>query len=98
VPQLALPWSVQVPAGSELSVRTLVQVPSDPDSVHDSHAPVQARLQQTPWAQKFDWHSEAAEQEDPGIFLPHELPLQTLGVRQLALAVHATKHAVPLQA
>jgi hypothetical protein len=76
----------------------LPHVPSEPDSVHDSHAPAQARLQQTPWAQKADWHSEAAEQDEPGIFLPHEFPLQTFGARQLALVVHAPKQAVPLHA
>jgi hypothetical protein len=97
VPQLAWPVSLQMPAGSALPVATFVHVPSAPDSAHDWQEPSQAELQQTPWAQKFDWHSAAAEHEAPGGFLPHELTLQTLGDKQLSLLVQALKQAVPLQ-
>jgi hypothetical protein len=86
-----------MPAGSALPVGTLVQVPSAPGNAHDWQEPLQAELQQTPSAQKFDWHSDAAEHEAPGGFLPHELRLQTLGVKQLLLLVQALKQAVPLQ-
>jgi hypothetical protein len=58
---------------------------------------LQALSQQTPCAQKFDWHSTAAEHDAPMFFLPHELPLHELGVRQLVSVVHAPKHAEPLQ-
>jgi hypothetical protein len=40
----------------------------------------------------------APEHCAPLSFLPHELPLQTLGVEQFAVTVHARKHFVPLQA
>jgi hypothetical protein len=53
-------------------------------------------LQQTPWAQKFDRHSDAAEHDPPAGFLPHELLVQTRGDWQLVLSEQALKHAEPL--
>jgi hypothetical protein len=35
VPQLAAPWSLHIPAGSEFPVATLVHAPSVPASAHD---------------------------------------------------------------
>jgi hypothetical protein len=44
-------------------------------------------------------HSAAAEHGAPLSFLPHELPLQTLGVTQFADVVHVSKHfCAPLHA
>jgi hypothetical protein len=74
----------------------LVQVPSVPVSAHDVHAPEQAVSQQTPWAQNPEPHSFAFEHEAPRIFLPHELPLQTLGETQLLSVAHALKQVLPL--
>jgi hypothetical protein len=98
VPHEAPPMSLQMPAGSLAPVETFVQAPSVPDMAHDWHAPVQALSQHTPWAQKPEPHSVPAEQDAPGFLSPHELPLQTLGARQLLpVGVHALKHAVTLQ-
>lgn len=95
-PQLAGPLSTQISAGSGVPLGTVEQVPSAPGSAHDEHAPAQALSQQTPWAQKPVWHSFATEHEAPRIFLPHELPLHTLGETQFASAVQASKHVLPL--
>jgi len=48
LPQLAAPWSLQMPAGSELPVATFVHAPRLPDRLHAWQAPLQAALQQTP--------------------------------------------------
>jgi hypothetical protein len=97
VPQDVGPMSLQTPAGSVLPVGVLLQVPIVPASAHDWHDPSQAELQQTPWAQKLDWHSPAAEQEAPSGFLPHWLALHTFGDWQSMSIEHAMKHADPLQ-
>jgi hypothetical protein len=65
-------------------------------SAHEVQAPAQAPSQQTPCAQKVDWHSLAFEHEAPRIFLPHELPLQTLGETQLLSVAQALKQVLPL--
>ena len=52
VPQVDVPWSLQMPAGSVVPVATLVQVPIVPASEQDWQAPVQALSQQKPCAQK----------------------------------------------
>jgi hypothetical protein len=98
VPQLAAPWSTHIALGSTAPVGTFVHVPSVPGRPHDLHAAAQAVAQQKPCAHTFDAHSVLAEQGRPGIFLPHELPLHTLGATQLALVVQAEKHFVPLHA
>ena len=46
VPQLAAPWSLHPPAGSGVPVGTSVQAPSEPESAHERHDPVQAVAQQ----------------------------------------------------
>ena len=86
VPQLAVPWSLHIPAGSALPVATFVQVPSVPESEQDWHAPPHAELQQTPWAQNPLWHWEPLEQTAPGPDLPHELEAHRLGVKHCAWA------------
>ena len=83
-------------AGSIAPFGTFVHVPSEPVSAHDVQAPLQAVSQQTPCAQKDDWHSVASEQEAPRIFLPHELPLHTLGETQLLSVAQALKQVFPL--
>jgi hypothetical protein len=83
-------------AGSCASFGTLVQVPSVPESAHEVHAPAQAESQQTPCAQNPEPHSFAFEHEAPRIFLPHELPLQTLGVTQFPSIAQALKQELPL--
>ena len=89
VPQLAVPWSAHVPAGSGPPAETLVQIPIVFESAHDLQAPVQAVAQQTPWAQLPEAHSLLSEQKAPLVFLPQEFPLQTLPGVQLASVVHA---------
>jgi hypothetical protein len=88
VPHVAWPMSLHTPAGSALPLATLVQFPTAPPSAHDWQEPLHAELQHTPCAQKLDWHSPAAEHDAPSGFFPHWLPLQTRGLRQLALVVH----------
>jgi len=97
VPQLVAPWSLHMPAGSELPVATFVQVPRLPDRLQDWQAPLQAELQQTPWAQKPLLHCVLAEQVAPLLDVPHELEAQRLGVRHWVSTVHELKHLLPLQ-
>ena len=98
VPQLILPWSTHDAAGSAIPVGTAVQVPIEPVSAQDSQAPAQADVQQTPWAQLADRHSELVEQKAPFSFNPQELLLQTLPDEQLASIEQEVKHLAPLQA
>jgi hypothetical protein len=98
VPQLAAPWSRHMPFGSTMFVGTFVHWPSVPVRPHDLQAAVQVVAQQKPWAHTPVAHSVAAEHGAPLSFLPHELPLHTLGVEQFAVTVQASKHLVPLQA
>jgi hypothetical protein len=98
VPQLADPWSTQVLAGSAEPAGTLVQVPAVPGSAHDLHGFMHVVPQQTPCQHWLEAHSTGAEQLAPLIFLPQELPLQTLGVTQLFAVVQASKHFWPLHA
>ena len=97
VPQPALPMSLQIPAGSALPVGVLLHVPTVPGNAQDRHEPLHPELQQTPCAQKLDWHSVAAEHAAPSGFLPHWLTLHTRGDWQFVSAVQAPKHAEPLQ-
>jgi hypothetical protein len=97
VPQVVEPWSTQVAAGSGLPAATFVQVPIVALSAQDRQAPVQALLQQTPWAQNVLMHSTPAVHEAPLGFLPHDTLMHELGARHCALVVQALKHLVPLQ-
>jgi hypothetical protein len=63
-----------------------VHVPELPVSAHDTHAPVQAVRQQTPWAQIPPEHSLPSPHTAPGGFSPHEPPLHTPGGAQSASA------------
>ena len=87
-----------MPFGSAAPVGTLVHAPSVPMRPHDLHAALHVVTQQKPCAHTPEAHSVAAEHGAPGSFLPHEFPLQTLGVTQFAFVVQASKHFVPLQA
>jgi hypothetical protein len=97
VPQLAAPWSLQIPAGSTVPLATFVQLPRVPDSAHDWQAPLQALSQQIPCAQKPLLHWLLAEQVAPLLDGPHELLEHRLGVRHWLSAVQALKHLPPLQ-
>lgn len=61
---------------------TGVQVPALLVSAHDMQVPVQAVLQQTPWAQKFDAQAEPTVQGAPGGSLPQLLLVQEFGDTQ----------------
>ena len=98
VPQLAAPWSLQPPAGSGAPVGTSVQRPSDPESAHERHDPLQAVAQQIPCAQVAERHSALVEQEPPLGLRPHELAVQTFPLEHSALVAHDAKHLEPLQA
>src|SRR5204862_25223 len=71
VPQVAGSRSMQVCDGSGAPVGTAVQMPIDPASAHERHAPMQSVAQHTPWAQLPDRHWGPFEQNAPFGFLPH---------------------------
>jgi hypothetical protein len=89
VPQLAGSRSTQVCDGSGAPVGTLVQMPIEPASAQERHAPMQSVPQQIPWAHLPDMHSGPLEQNAPFAFLPHEFAMQTLPGEQFASALHA---------
>jgi hypothetical protein len=97
VPQLAAPWSLQPPAGSDIPVGTLVQRPSDPVSAQERHDPVHAVAQQIPCAQVAERHWALIEQEAPLGLRPHELAMQAFPLEHSALVAQEAKHFDPLQ-
>jgi hypothetical protein len=84
VPQLAAPWSVHFPAGSVPLAATGEQTPAGPDddAPQDIQVPLQAVLQQTPWAQKVLRHSVPPEQTAPFGLSPQEPAMQEAGIAQ----------------
>jgi hypothetical protein len=73
---------------------TLLHVPTLPVIAHDLHVPVQALLQQKPWAQKPESHSVASVHAVP-IGLSVQLPvLQMFGATQSASAVQLALQAL----
>ena len=97
VPQLACPWSTQIPCVSVAPVAMLLQVPSDVCRAQLVQAPLQAVWQQTPCSQNALAHSLAAEQLAPSGFGPQEFIWQTFGVRHCASVEQTVKHFEPLQ-
>jgi hypothetical protein len=93
VPQVATPWSLQVPCGSLAPAVTLLQVPALADRLHDLQVPLQLVEQQTPWLQKPDLHSVALAQLRPLSLRPQELLMQTAGRLQSLLLVQAILQA-----
>src|SRR5262249_42353478 len=86
--------AVQIPFGSGEPAAMLVHVPSDADRLHVWQLPLQALLQQTPWAQKLETHSLAAAQVLPSPFRPQDPALHTAGGAQSASAVQVFLHAL----
>jgi hypothetical protein len=77
-----------------------LHVPIAPGTAHDWHAPVQAELQQKPWAQTPDTHSTFPPHAWPFGFKPHRpvVALQTAGGAQSAALVAGEQlalHAAP---
>jgi hypothetical protein len=72
VPAHDLPAPSGAPAGS------VVQVPSDPGTLHDWQTPEQPELQQYPSTQLPEVHWEAAVHAWPFATCPHELEMQGL--------------------
>jgi len=68
------PLAVQTWCGSATPTSVGQQTPVLDGSAHDTQAPVQAVLQQTPSAQKPDWQSSAFPQGAPSNRLP-QLPV-----------------------
>jgi hypothetical protein len=91
VPQVAAVWSAHWPSGST-PAGTLLHVPALPDSAHDLHVPAQSVLQQTPCAQKVDWHSVPAPQVAPGGLRPQLPALHVAGATQSASTEHVVRH------
>ena len=96
VPQLDAPLSMQLPAGSGPEA-TAVHCPIVPVMAHDRQAPAQAVAQQTPCAQKVDWHSTLLEQKAPIGLRPQELEVQTFPDEQALLSPQLEKQRAPLQ-
>jgi hypothetical protein len=69
------------------------QVPAVPLSAHDMQVPVQAVLQQTPWAQNPDPQEADVVHAAPGGSLPQLPALHTLGETQSLLAVQVDLQA-----
>jgi hypothetical protein len=92
LPQLAAPVSTQ--RASAVLADTGLHIPTIPGSAHETQAPLQALLQQTPWAQVSPvWHSPLLEQLPPGGFKPQEPLVQTWPVEQSASAVQVALQA-----
>jgi hypothetical protein len=92
-PQLAAPWSVQIPRGSGTPAATGKQLPSREGRLHFTHAPLQATAQQTLSAQCPEAHSSSITQCAPFIFLP-QLPFwQAWPLTHWLLATQVLKHA-----
>ena len=87
MPQPEVLCVVHWPFGSMPPAVIGLQAPSVPTSAHDMQLPLQAVMQQTPWAQNPLWQSPGAAQLAPGGRKPHDPLLQTLGVAQSASAV-----------
>jgi hypothetical protein len=99
VPQPEAAVAAQVFDGSGAPEATSPQMPMAPVSAHERQAAVQAEAQQTPCAQKPEPHSDLSEQNEPLVFLPHELcASQTLGETQERLLEHCVKQRAPLHA
>jgi hypothetical protein len=95
--QLAGPSSRHCPAGSEPPAATGAQVPAWPAWLQAKQLAVQALAQQTPWAQKLDWHSVAPAHSAPSAFLPQELFWQTAGAAHWASPAQDEPQVDPLQ-
>lgn len=89
VPQVATPWSLQVPCGLLAPTATLLQVPAVADRLHDLQVPLQFVEQQTPWLQKLDLHSVPLAQLRPLSLRPQEPLVHMAGKLQSLLVVQA---------
>jgi hypothetical protein len=100
VPQLAAPWSLHVPAGSVPLAATGEQTPAGPDAAapQDMQVPVQALLQQTPWAQKVLLHSVQPEQTAPLGLSPQDPAMQEAGIAQSPSVAQVALQALVPQA
>jgi hypothetical protein len=92
VPQLAAPWSLQMPAGSAVPFATVVHVPSVDGSAQLRHAPVQPLSQQTPSTQNPDLHSVPLAHGCPGNFGPQVLFTQAMPVSQSVSTLQVPVH------
>jgi hypothetical protein len=84
VSQLAAPLFWQVLCGSAAPFATFVHAPRLPASPHDWQLPLQAELQQKPWAQNLVTHSLLSAQDLPTLLRPHEPMMQEPGGVQSA--------------
>ena len=73
-----------------------MHVPSEVVSAQDWHAPVQALLQQIPWAQVLLAHSVPFEQDAPSPFRPQLELMQTLGEAHCASFEQLERQRVPV--
>jgi hypothetical protein len=96
-PQLATPWSAQVPVGSWPPPGTALQVPAIPGTLQDWQLPSQRVLQQIPWAQKLEEQSSSCPHRLPMACFPHEPPLQTFWAEHSFLFAQAVPQRLPLQ-
>ena len=66
-------------------------------NAHDWQVPVQAVLQQYPWAQKLELQSVLAAQAEPIGYFPQLVAVQTLGDVQSVLPPQVVRQTVPPQ-
>lgn len=98
MPQLAAPWSLQVPVGSVPPAATGLQLPALLLSAHDRQVPVQLVAQQTPWAQMVLLHSPPDEQMAPLGLSPHDPLMQLAGAAQSPSLAQVALQALAPQA
>jgi hypothetical protein len=96
LPQLAAPWSLQLPEGSAPPAGTATHTPVEPGSAHDMHAPAQAVEQQTPCWHCPLAHSPASAHSCPAGFFPHEPFWQLAPAAQSASLLHEVAQRAPL--
>jgi hypothetical protein len=93
VPQVAAPWSAQVPRGSAAPAGTGVQRPIADGSPQDRQAPWHASAQQTPSTQKVLAHSPPVTQVWPFCLGPQLPATQAWPAWQSASEAHLVLHA-----
>ena len=84
------------PLGSESPAGTLVHVPSEPGTLHDRQAPLQALAQHRPEAQMPLTQSCARLQTAPLGRLPQSPPVQRLPSTHCPLPLQEVRHRLPL--
>jgi hypothetical protein len=95
-PQVLAAAAAHWPVGAAVPAGIGVQVPGVPVRLHDIQVPVQALLQQTPWAQNPVPHSVPVPQAAPGGLRPQLMLTHWFGDTQSVLVEQVVLQAVAL--